>query len=171
MPFETELIAAQRIQEYILPHSASSVPGYDIAGSLLPAEFAAGDYYDYIPMPDGSLAIVVGDVCGHGFSTALLMASASAHLRSFVSEHSDIGEILRHLNNLLCNETEEGRFVTLVFAQIELASRRLKYMNLGHPSGYILGHSGDVKGVLQSGAFPLSSSVGHGPPAERSFRA
>ena len=63
---EAELIAAQRIQKHILPHSAPSVPGYDIAGWLLPAEFAAGDYYDYLPMPDGSLGIVVGDVCGHG---------------------------------------------------------------------------------------------------------
>ncbi len=49
-------------------------------------------------MPDGSLGIVVGDVCGHGFSAALLMASASAHLRSFALNHSDIGEILRHVN-------------------------------------------------------------------------
>jgi len=153
---EGELIAAQRIQEHMLPHSAPLVPGYDIAGSLLPAEFAAGDYYDYLPMPDGSLGIVVGDVCGHGFSAALLMASTSAHLRSFMSEHSDIGEILRHLNTLLCQETEEGRFVTLVFVQIELASRTLKYANLGHPSGYVLGQSGDVKGVLQSGALPLA---------------
>ena len=86
---------------------------------------------------------------------ALLMASTSAHLRSFVLEHSDIGEILRHVNTLLCQEIEEGRFVTLVFVQIESASRRLKYVNLGHPSGYVLGQSGDVKGVLQSGGFPL----------------
>ncbi|MHB9067966.1 MAG: PAS domain S-box protein [Pirellulaceae bacterium] len=153
---EAELIAAQRIQEYILPHSAPCVPGYDIAGSLLPAEFAAGDYFDYLPMPDGSLGIVVGDVCGHGFSAALIMASLSAHLRSFMLDHSDIGEILRHVNTLLWHETDGNRFVTLVFVQIELASRSLKHVNLGHPSGYVLGPSGDVKGVLKSGAFPLA---------------
>ncbi|MHB0960518.1 MAG: SpoIIE family protein phosphatase [Pirellulaceae bacterium] len=153
---EVELIAAQRIQEHLLPRSAPCVPSYDIAGSLRPAEFAAGDYFDYLRMPDGSWGIVVGDVCGHDFSAALIMASLSAHLRSFVLDHSDIGEILRHVNTLLWQETEGSHFVTLVFVQIELASRSLKHVNLGHPSGYVLGPSGDVKGVLKSGAFPLA---------------
>ncbi|MCU0981576.1 MAG: PAS domain-containing protein [Pirellulaceae bacterium] len=152
---EVELTAAQSIQEHMLPHSAPSVPGYEIAGALLPAEFAAGDFYDYLRLPDNSLGVVVGDVCGHGFGSALLMASIIAHLRSFVLEHSDIGAILRHVNTLLFQEIEEGRFATLVFVQIESVARRLKYMNLGHPSGYVLGPSGDVKGVLQSGGFPL----------------
>ena len=153
---EVELIAAQRIQEHILPNSAPAMPGYEIAGWLLPAAFTAGDYYDYLHMPDGSLGVVVGDVCGHGVGPALLMASISAHLRSFVLEHSDLGETLRHVNTLLCQEMEEGRFVTLLFVQIESASRRLKYVNLGHPSGYVLGHSGDVKAVLQSGGLALA---------------
>lgn len=153
---EGELIAAQRIQQHLLPGSILAVPGYDIAGSLVPAQFAAGDYYDYLMMPDGSLGIVVGDVCGHGFSAALVMASVSAHLRSFVLDHTDIEEALRHVNKFLCRETEEGRFVTLLFVQLELASRRLKYLNLGHPSGYVLGRTGAVKGVLPSGALPLA---------------
>ena len=153
---EGTLIAAQRIQEHLLPQSAPSVPGYEIAGSVLPAEYTAGDYYDYLTMPDGSLGIVVGDVCGHGFSSALLTAAASAHLRSFVLEHSDMREILRHVNNCLCQETEEGHFVTLVFVQIELPSRRLKFLNLGHPSGFVLGASGELKAVLSSGCLPLA---------------
>lgn len=153
---EGTLIAAQRIQEHLLPQAAPVTPGYDIAGSVLPAEYTAGDYYDYLPMSDGSLGVVVGDVCGHGFSSALLTAATSAHLRSFVLEHSDMGEILRHVNDRLCQETEEGRFVTLLFVQIELASRRLKYLNLGHPSGYVLGPSGDLKAVLRSSGIPLA---------------
>ena len=152
---EGELIAAQRIQEHLLPRCVPSVPGYDIAGALQPANFAAGDYFDYLDMPDGSLGVVVGDVSGHGFSAALLMASISAHLRSFVLEHSDIGEILRHVNALLCQEIEEDRFVTLMFAKSSRPSRRLKYVNLGQTSGYLLGPSGDVKAVLQSGGLPL----------------
>jgi sigma-B regulation protein RsbU (phosphoserine phosphatase) len=131
------------------------VPGYDIAGALLPAEFAAGDYYDYLRMPDGSLGIAVGDVAGHGFSAALLMVSVSARLRSLAVKQSDIREILRKLNTVLCQEIEEDRFVTLVFVQIELASRRLRYVNLGHPSGYVLGQSGDVKYLLESSDLPL----------------
>jgi PAS domain S-box-containing protein len=152
---EIELIAAQSIQEHMLPRSSPSVLGYDIAGSLVPAEYAAGDYYDYLPMPDGALGVVVGDVCGHGVGPALLMASVSARLRSFVLEHSDIAAILKHVNAVLCKEIEEGRFVTLLFVRIEPASRRLTYLNLGHPSGYVIGPSGDVKGVLKRGSLPL----------------
>ena len=152
---EIELTAAQSIQQHMLPHSSPSVLGYDIAGSLLPAEYAAGDYYDYLSMPDGALGVVVGDVCGHGVGPALLMASISAHLRSFVLEHSDIKGILGHVNTVLCKEIEEGRFVTLLFARIEPASRRLTYLNLGHPPGYVIGPSGDVKEVLERGNIPL----------------
>ena len=65
-------------------------------------------------------------------------------------------EILRHVNNCLCQETEEGHFVTLVFVQIELPSRRLKFLNLGHPSGFVLGASGELKAVLSSGCLPLA---------------
>ena len=153
---EGELVAAQRVQERILPRSAPCVPGYEIAGTLLPAEFAAGDYYDYLSMPDGTLGIVVGDVSGHSVSASLLMAATSAHLRSFVVDHSDIGEIVRHVNALLCQETEEAKFVTLVFVQIDLVSRTLKYLNLAHPSGYVLGQSGEPRSVLRSGALPLA---------------
>jgi sigma-B regulation protein RsbU (phosphoserine phosphatase) len=153
---EGQLIAAQRIQEHILPCSAPKVPGFDIAGSLIPAEFAAGDYFDYLCLPDGSMGIVVGDVSGHGFGPALVTATTSAHLRSFVEEHSDVEEILKHTNSILCREVEEGRFVTFFFARLELSSRTLYYANAGHPPGYVFSQSGDIKAMLESASFPLA---------------
>ena len=56
--------------------------GLDVAGASFPAEATGGDYFDYIPMPDGSLAVVIGDVCGHGFGPALVMAELRAYLRA-----------------------------------------------------------------------------------------
>ena len=153
---DAQLIAAQRIQERLLPRSAPAVPGFDVAGASFPAEFAAGDHFDYLPLSDGALGIVVGDVSGHGFSSALLMASTSAHLRSFVEDHTDVEEILVHTNSLLCRETEEGRFVTLFFAHLDPASRRLHYASAGHPSGYVLDHSGHVKQEMKSSRVPLA---------------
>jgi PAS domain S-box-containing protein len=153
---EGQLIAAQRIQEHILPRVSPVVPGFDIAGGLIAAEFAAGDYFDYLCLPDGSLAIVVGDVSGHGFGAALLMASTAAHLRSFAEEHSDLEEIVKHTNALLNHEVEEDRFVTLLFARIGLSSGTIEYVNAGHPSGYVLDPSGDVKAVLESSTLPLA---------------
>lgn len=153
---ESELRAAQRIQQHLLPRAAPPMPGFEIAGSLLAAEYTAGDFYDYLALPDGSLAVVVGDVCGHGFSAALLMASISAHLRSFALEHSDIREILDHLNTVLCQEIEGDRFATLLLVQIDSSARSIRYLNLGHPSGYIIGPSGGVKDEIPSSTLPLA---------------
>ena len=73
-----ELLAAQRIQEHLLPETPPDIPGYDIAGSFHAAEYAAADHFDFLNLPDGSLGVVIGDVSGHGFSSALLMTSAHA---------------------------------------------------------------------------------------------
>ncbi len=153
---DVQLIAAQRIQQHLLPRSAPSVPGFDVAGASFPAEFAAGDHFDYLHLADGALGVVVGDVSGHGFSSALLMASTSAHLRSFVEDHTDVEEIVVHTNSLLCRETEEGRFVTLFFARLDPASRTLQFVNAGHPAGYVLDRSGNVKSVMNSSRVPLA---------------
>jgi PAS domain S-box-containing protein len=153
---EAQLIAAQRIQEFILPHRAPQVPGFDIAGKVLPAEFAGGDYFDFLRLPDGAMGIVVGDVSGHDVSAALIMASASAHLRSFAEDHHDVEEILFHTNAILSRETDDARFVTLFFLRLDPHTRQISYVNAGHPSAYVLSHSGDVKHVLHSNSFPLS---------------
>jgi sigma-B regulation protein RsbU (phosphoserine phosphatase) len=153
---EGQLIAAQRIQEQILPTVAPDIPGLDVAGGLTAAEFAAGDYYDYLQMPDGSLGIVIGDVCGHGVGSALLTASTAAHLRSFVQEHSDLRDVLVRTNCLLCREVEFGTFVTLLFTRIDTSSRTIQYVNAGHPPGYVLDRSGDVKVVMEGRTYPVA---------------
>lgn len=152
---EIQLTAAQRIQEHILPTSAPRVPGFDIAGGLIPAEYAAGDYFDFLWLPDGSLGLIVGDVCGHGISSALLMATTAAHIRSFAEDHFNVQEIMEHTNAILYREIEAGWFVTMIFAHLTPASRTLRFVNAGHPSGYVLTQSGEVKAALESGSLPL----------------
>jgi PAS domain S-box-containing protein len=153
---KAQLIAAQQIQEHLLPSPSPLIPGFDITGNVYAAEFAAGDCFDYLSLDDRSLGVVVADVTGHGVSSSLLTASTCAHLRSFAEDHTDVQEILAHTNAILHRETEEGRFVTLLFACIELHSRVLRFVNAGHPSGYVLSQFGDVKAVLESSTFPLA---------------
>jgi sigma-B regulation protein RsbU (phosphoserine phosphatase) len=153
---EAQLLAAQKIQQRLLPASPPPVPGFDLAGACFPAEFAGGDCFDFLWLPDGSLAVVIGDVSGHAVDSALLMASTSAHLRSFAEDHDKIEEILAHTNSLLCRETEEGRFVTLLFARVDVGSRTLHFVNAGHPSGYVLGPSAETKAILGSNTRPLA---------------
>lgn len=153
---EAQLIAAQRIQQYLLPRSAPTVPGYDIAGCVIPAQFAGGDCFDYLILPDATLAIVVGDVSGHDISAALVMASTSAHLRSFAEDHSCVQGIVEHTNAILARETDEGRFVTLFVLQLEAARRTFRYLNAGHPHAYHLDGHGNLKAKLGSTSLPLA---------------
>lgn len=153
---EVQLLAAQRIQERLLPDAPPELRGVDVAGAVYPAEFAAGDYFDYLPMRDGSLAVVIGDVSGHGVGPALIMATTHALLRALVNHHTQLGEFLGEVNSILVKETEEDRFVTLLFGCLDVESRTFVYVNAGHPAGYVLDSSGRVKSRLESTTFPLA---------------
>ena len=89
-----EIRIARQIQQKLFPAAPLPVPGLDIAGGSFPAEATGGDYFDYIPMRDGDLAVVIGDVCGHGFGPALVMAQLRAYLRAFLLTRTDLGEVV-----------------------------------------------------------------------------
>jgi PAS domain S-box-containing protein len=152
---ELQLLAAQKIQERLLPRTSPNLPGYDLAGALFPAEFAAGDYYDFLPMHDKNLGIVIGDVSGHGFASALIMASVHVLLRLLVEPHADVGQILSMANSVVVKDTEEGRFVTLLLVQLDPKSGTLTYASAGHPPGLLLDAQGNLKAKLNSTGLPL----------------
>lgn len=150
-----QLLAAQRIQQYILPHAPPVVPGFDIAAAMYPAEFTGGDSFDYLPLPGESLGVLVSDVAGHGFAPALLMALAHAHIRSFCESYGQVAEILTSANRSLARAIEQERFVTALFGRLDPARRTFEYVNAGHPAGYLLDASGKVKARLTSDCLPL----------------
>lgn len=152
---ELQLLTAQKIQERLLPHEAPPLPGYNLAGALYPAEFAAGDYFDYLPMGEGKTGIVIGDVSGHGFAPALIMASTHVMLRLLVETHTDVAEILTLANSGLISDTDEEHFVTLLFACLDPETRSLVYGNAGHPTGYVLDSAGNIRIQLTSTNFAL----------------
>ena len=156
---EAQLLAARRIQEHLLPDTAPELPGFDIHSVWYPAEFAAGDYFDYFRFSDGSLGVVVGDVTGHGIGPALLMASTRAYLRSLAETRMDLGDILTLANAILARDIGEDRFITLLLARLDFQSKSLTYVNAGHPTGYVLDVSGNVKARLESTTFPLGIST------------
>lgn len=152
---EAELVAAQEIQRLLLPHASPVLEECDIDGTLVPAEFAAGDFFDYLTLKNGRFAVVVGDVSGHGIGPALMMASTHAHIRSFAATLSNIGQIVCRTNSAFVEETAPDRFVTLIMACFDPRSMTLEYVNAGHPSGYVLDASGNVKTALKSSSLPL----------------
>ncbi|MCY2987647.1 MAG: SpoIIE family protein phosphatase [Planctomycetota bacterium] len=155
---EANLLAARRTQARLLPQTVPHLPGLDIFGAVHPAEFTAGDYFDYLAMTDQAIGLVVADVSGHDLSSALLMASTCTLLRLLAETHQEVGEILTRANCFLAKETDE-HFVTLLLARLDLSSRTLVYANAGHPAGYLIGRDGGVKACLESTALPLAVSA------------
>jgi phosphoserine phosphatase RsbU/P len=148
-----EFRAAHEIQQRLYPAEAPAVPGFDIAGALFPAKATAGDYFDYFPMLDGCLGVVVGDVSSHGMGPALLMSETRACLRTLALTSGDVGEILSRTNRLLTADTDDFHFVTLALVRINPRTRELVYASAGQ-RGYLL-HPDRSVTVLDSTSLPL----------------
>lgn len=153
---EAQLLAAAEIQRQLLPQAAPTLPGFDIAGRCYPADFAAGDHFDYLWLPDGSLLLTLADVSGHGVGPAMITASFHARFHSLAEISSDLAHIMRTLNARLYGETAGEMFVTTITTRIEPRSRRLTWVNAGHPPGYLLDASGEIKRQFESSSLPLA---------------
>src|SRR5215211_3756847 len=110
---EEENRAATRVQKGFLPQSFPLLPGYEFFAHYTAARTVGGDYYDFIPLPDGKLAILLGDVCGKGVPAALLMARLSGEARVSMLTQPDVAAAVTHLNDQLMQANLEDRYVTL----------------------------------------------------------
>jgi serine phosphatase RsbU (regulator of sigma subunit) len=127
-----ELQRAGMIQRKLFPVAAPPIVGFDIAGRCLQAESTGGDFFDYVPLPDGSWGVVLGDVSGHGLGPALLATETRAYLRAVSETCAHPGRVLERTNRLLCQDTDGERFVTLFFAALHPHSRQLRFASAGH---------------------------------------
>lgn len=152
---EAEVAAAREIQQRLFPATPPTVAGFDLAGASFPADETGGDYYDFIQMPGGQLALVVGDVSGHGLAAALLMSETRAYLRALTLWRTDVDDILSLVNRALSSDTGDDAFVTLVLARLDVTTRTLVYASAGHPPGYLLDSQGNIKRELGSTGIPL----------------
>ncbi len=130
------LNVAQEVQQSLLPQHPPKEKSLDIAGSSLYCDETGGDYYDYIALPclDSDVyAIVVGDVSGHGISSALLMAGVRAYLRGRVTQAGSVAEIITDVNRLVSADTQETQqFMTLFFLAIEAQTGQITWVRAGH---------------------------------------
>jgi len=150
---EFHLQLAKEIQQRLYA-TAVPVPDFDMAGVAYLADRTGGDYFDFIPQPGGGLFIVIGDVTGHGFGAALVMAETRACLRSCANFVSDMGSLLGYVNRSLAADLAGGQHVTLLLAHLDPKSRELQYSSAGHVPCYLLRRSGEI-GVMESVAPPL----------------
>jgi phosphoserine phosphatase RsbU/P len=156
---EVQLRLARQVQDQFY-RPAPAVPGFDVAAAAYPAYETSGDYFDFIPMPQGSLCIAVGDVEGHGFGSALVMALTRAYVRSFATVGLEVDQILTEVNRTLAGDLVDGCFVTLALACLDTRKRSLVFAGAGHVPGYLLYESGEVAQVLESTGPPLGLFAG-----------
>ncbi len=123
---------AGQVQRMFLPIQRPSIAGLDIAGTMRPVRGVGGDYYDYIPIDEHTVEIVIADVAGKGVPAALLMSATAAAVQLEVSEKRDMLEVVNRLNNGIHSVSDGDRYVTLLLADIDALSRSLRYINCGH---------------------------------------
>ena len=162
---ELEIAYAADVQRRLYPAAAPALPGLEIAAGTFPALATCGDYYDYLPLSNGSLGIVIGDVSGHGLGPALIMAETRAYLRFLSASGLEPGEVLTKINAVLYEDLDENRYVALILAHVDSSSRRLRYVNAGHTAAYHLDGAGAVKAVMESCGPPLGVLPGTVFPA------
>ncbi|HQT95499.1 MAG TPA: SpoIIE family protein phosphatase [Thermoanaerobaculaceae bacterium] len=150
-----ELRLAASMQQRLFPTTPPRIPGWDIAGAFSPALATCGDYFDFIELPDHRLVLAVADVCGHGMGPALITAATRGYVRSLARTGVPLGELVAGVNRLLLDDLDERHFVTMLLASLETQTGKLEWANMGHPAGYLLDASGEVRVVLESTSKPL----------------
>ncbi len=150
------LYLAKEVQQALLPRSTPEIKGLDIASISVYCDETGGDYYDFfIPgKPDvGRISIVVGDVSGHGISSALLMTTARAFLRQRSALPGKISAMVSDVNRLLVHDVaDSGGFMTLFYLSIDRPNRKLNWVRAGHdPAVFYDSRTGSVEELHGSG--------------------
>ncbi|QOJ14472.1 MAG: SpoIIE family protein phosphatase [Planctomycetia bacterium] len=126
-----DLDIAQRIQQKQFPRRPPTVPGYDISGWNQPADETGGDCFDFIPLADGRLAVLMADASGHGIGPALVIASARSMIRGLLGATTDLQRIVEHVNRLLADDLADEGFVTAFFGILDPVRHELHYHSCG----------------------------------------
>jgi sigma-B regulation protein RsbU (phosphoserine phosphatase) len=139
-----ELSEAQRIQQALFPGEPPVIPRFAIHGLCQPCQEVGGDWYDYIPLKDGRLAIVLADVSGKGIGAALLMSSTRTVLRLVAENYCprSPAEVLARANHLLLKDFPAAKFVTMVYALLDPKSGSIVFANAGHLPPLLVDSSG-----------------------------
>jgi serine phosphatase RsbU (regulator of sigma subunit) len=151
-----DLELAHRVQRGLVPASPPDVPGYYFFHYYDAAYQVGGDYYDYVPLSDGRIAVVVGDVAGKGVSAALLMAKLSGEVRFHLASEPDLAEAVNQINRLFSRSDWEDRFVTMVVAVLDPKNHDLVLVNAGHMPPFLRHGGGSVEEIGgQEAGLPL----------------
>jgi serine phosphatase RsbU (regulator of sigma subunit) len=157
---KAELDAASALQSAILPAHFPPAADCEGAARMTPATSMAGDFYDFIQLPDGRIGLVMADVSGKGVSAAFFMAVSRTNLHELAVHHTDPGACLTHTNDLLCTQNPMELFVTVFYGIFDPATGKLDYANAGHSAPLLRRMDGSVEGLRGRGGLMLGVRQG-----------
>jgi len=147
-----ELEIAKEVQARLFPQTLPELRTLDYAGVCIQARQVGGDYYDFLDLGPERFGLVIGDISGKGIAAALLMANLQANLRSQCAIALDQPQrVLRAVNQLFCENTPDGAFATLFFAEYDDRACRLRFANCGHLCGLLLRSDGSLERLDSTG--------------------
>jgi serine phosphatase RsbU (regulator of sigma subunit) len=145
---------ASLVQKGFLPESAPSFQGYTLSAKSTPARLVGGDFYDFIPLGENRLGILLGDVSGKGVNAALYMAKLISDFRSVSQNCNEPDLIMNEMNERLCRRSKNGMFATAIFCLLDMGKNSMSISNAGHPGLLIK----EEKSVIHE------KGNAHGPP-------
>jgi sigma-B regulation protein RsbU (phosphoserine phosphatase) len=135
----------------MLPHASLRLGAAEIKGLSIPAREVGGDFFNYFALPDGRLALLVGDVSGKGVSAALLMANVQATLRARLPLETELARLADGLDREIDANTPRGVYLTLFLGILDVERGRLQYVNAGHNPQFLLHAAGGIQPLSSTG--------------------
>jgi PAS domain S-box-containing protein len=155
---EREQRIAETLQQALLPEVLPQLVGMSLAARYVPAEegsAAGGDWYDVIELPDGGVALVIGDVAGHGTEAAGVMGQVRMAVRAFSLEGHAPGVVVGRVHDLLRSLYEGEQMVTLLYLAVDPTTWEMTMVNAGHPPPLLLDHAGGATYLESPTGLPL----------------
>jgi phosphoserine phosphatase RsbU/P len=168
-----EVESVRKLQESVIPKNLEAPHGYKIVGRYepsqirvlggLPVTMAGGDYYDVFTLPDGKMALIVGDASGHGMKAAMSIMTMHTLMRMIRTQnYNDTSHFVEVINQQLYEQSivnEEGGFITLLYAILDVEKQELQWTSAGHPPPLLQNfETGEVAflGDEDAGGLPLA---------------
>lgn len=155
---EQELRVASLIQHTLLPKENPNLPDWEVETYYQPARAVGGDFYDFLELPNGQVAFVVGDVTDKGVPAAMVMATTRGILRAAAERLETPGKVLERVNEVLCPDIPPNMFVTCLYLLLESETGAIKFANAGHNLP-LRKHEGGVREMRATG-MPLGLMPG-----------
>jgi serine phosphatase RsbU (regulator of sigma subunit) len=163
---EQELRIARQIQMSLLPQGPLRLQGLSVTAHCEPAREVGGDYYDYLPLGDSRVGIIIADVAGKGTSAALYMAELKGLMLSLSRLHSSPRQLLVDANRIIAEHLDARSFITMTYAVVDMCARTFTYARAGHcPLMYLPGRGPAGAGIRDPGFGIRDSGFGRRRPA------